>query len=136
MNTLKMHVVSKGAAAPPKRLVHAMALFAAIILGLCAAFPSHAIDLVAFGGITGPLVSALTQLAALAPGGLLIYETFQVGNERYGRPSNPAFLLQPGELLQRADAAGLTAISYFSGYLAAPKPALVQRIAARAAGGS
>lgn len=74
--------------------------------------------------------------AALAPGGLLIYETFQAGNERYGRPSNPDFLLQPGELLQRADAAGLTAISYFSGYLAAPKPALVQRIAARAAGGS
>lgn len=68
MNTLKMHVLSKGAAAPPRRLVNAMALFAAIILGLCAAFPSHAIDLVAFGGITGPLVSALTQLAALAPG--------------------------------------------------------------------
>jgi len=68
MNTLKMHVVSKGAAAPPKRLVHTMALFAAIMQGLCAAFPSHAIDLVAFGGITGPLVSALTQLAALAPG--------------------------------------------------------------------
>lgn len=45
------------------------------LLGLAAAFvvvlaasSSHAIDLVAFGGITGPLVSALTQLAALAPG--------------------------------------------------------------------
>ena len=39
-------------------------------------------------------------LAALAPGGVLIYETFAAGNERYGRPSNPAFLLEPGELLE------------------------------------
>ena len=38
-------------------------------------------------------------LAALAPGGVLIYETFAAGNERYGRPSNPDFLLRPGELL-------------------------------------
>lgn len=68
MNALKMHLVSKYAAAPPTRTAHALVLFAAIVLGLCAAFPSHAIDLVAFGGITGPLVSALTQLAALAPG--------------------------------------------------------------------
>lgn len=70
-------------------------------------------------------------VAALAPGGLLIYETFQRGNERYGRPSNPDFLLEPGELLVHADKAGLTAIGYFSGYSAAPKPAVVQRIAAR-----
>lgn len=70
--------------------------------------------------------------AALAPGGLLIYETFQRGNEQFGRPSNPAFLLEPGELLRRADGAGLTVLGYFSGYAGAPKPALVQRIAARA----
>ena len=44
MNTLKMHVVSKGAAAPPKRLVHATALFAAIILGLCAVSLIFVID--------------------------------------------------------------------------------------------
>lgn len=68
MNVLKLPMGAKGAAAPPKRIANAMALFALIVLGLCAAFPSHAIDLVAFGGITGPLVSALTQLAALAPG--------------------------------------------------------------------
>ena len=43
-------------------------LAAAALAILCAAAPSHAIDLVAFAGITGPLVSALTQLAALAPG--------------------------------------------------------------------
>ena len=39
-------------------------------------------------------------LAALAPGGALIYETFARGQERYGRPSNPDFLLKPGELLE------------------------------------
>ena len=39
-------------------------------------------------------------VAAVAPGGLLLYETFMQGNERYGKPSNPAFLLRPGELLE------------------------------------
>jgi len=68
MNVMKLPMGANGAAASPKRIANAMALFAFIVLGLCAAFPSHAIDLVAFGGITGPLVSALTQLAALAPG--------------------------------------------------------------------
>ena len=38
--------------------------------------------------------------ASLGPGGVLIYETFMIGNERYGKPSNPNFLLRPGELLQ------------------------------------
>jgi SAM-dependent methyltransferase len=57
-----------------------------------------------FGGIVvtnylhRPLLPTLA--AALADGGVLIYETFMVGNERYGRPSNPDFLLHPGELLQ------------------------------------
>ena len=44
-----------------------------------------------------PLLPVLK--AALAEGGVLIYETFMAGNERYGRPSNPNFLLRPGELL-------------------------------------
>ena len=43
----------------------------------------------------------------LAPGGVLIYETFGVGNERFGKPSNPNFLLRPGELLEFAAAHGL-----------------------------
>ncbi len=76
-----------------------------------------------------PLFPAL--LAALAPDGVLIYETFQRGNERYGKPSNPDFLLEPGELLRLAEGAGLTVLGYFSGYAAAPKPALVQCVAAR-----
>jgi SAM-dependent methyltransferase len=79
-----------------------------------------------------PLFPSL--LAALAPGGILVYETFQRGNERYGRPSNPDFLLEPGELLRLAEGARLTVLGYFSGYAAQPKPALVQRLAARKAG--
>src|SRR3546814_5240746 len=53
-----------------------------------------------FGGIVvtnylhRPLLAPLT--AALAPGGVLIYETFARGNERFGKPSNPAFLLEEG----------------------------------------
>ncbi len=75
-------------------------------------------------------------LAALvAPGGLLVYETFAQGNERYGKPSNPAFLLAPGELLRRCRNAGLAVVAYEHGLLAQPRPAVVQRIcAARAAG--
>ena len=67
--------------------------------------------------------------AALAEEGVLIYETFMLGNERYGRPSNPAFLLQPGELLQAFR--GLTPIAFEQGYLETPKPAVIQRFCAR-----
>ena len=45
-----------------------MALFGLLVLGLCVAFPGHALDLVAFVGIAGPLTSALAQIAALGPG--------------------------------------------------------------------
>ena len=45
-----------------------------------------------------PLLPAL--LDALAPGGVLLYETFMEGNERFGRPSRPEFLLKDGELLE------------------------------------
>lgn len=57
-----------------------------------------------FGGIVvtnylhRPLFGRLA--AALDEGGVLIYETFMAGNERFGKPSNPSFLLRPGELLQ------------------------------------
>jgi SAM-dependent methyltransferase len=73
----------------------------------------------------------------LAPGGLLIYETFARGNEAWGRPSNPDFLLQQGELIARCQAGGLAVIAYESGYVSDPKPAVVQRIcAARPSPGS
>ena len=68
-------------------------------------------------------------LAAVAPGGVLIYETFAAGNERYGRPTNPDFLLQPGELLQVAHGA-LEVIAYENLAIEAPRPALVQRMCA------
>jgi len=67
-------------------------------------------------------------LASVGPGGLLIYETFGAGNGRYGRPSRPDFMLQPGELLQVAQ--GLRVLGYEDGFLDHP-PRLVQRICAR-----
>jgi len=70
-----------------------------------------------------------TLEASLEPGGLLIYETFMAGNERYGRPSNPAFLLKPGELLGAFR--GLTPIAFEEGYVETPKPAMIQRLCAR-----
>lgn len=66
----------------------------------------------------------------LAPGGLLLYETFAEGNARFGRPSNPDFLLRPGELLALAARAGLQVVAYEDGVVAEPKPARVQRICA------
>ncbi|MFA7291681.1 MAG: class I SAM-dependent methyltransferase [Rhodocyclaceae bacterium] len=67
---------------------------------------------------------------ALAEGGVLIYETFMLGNERFGRPSNPDFLLRPQELLEMALAAGLRVVAYEEGEVRAPKPAVVQRLCA------
>jgi hypothetical protein len=66
----------------------------------------------------------------LAPGGLWVHETFAVGNARYGRPSNPDFLLRPGELAQVALRAGLHLLAFEDGYRGVPGPARVQRMAA------
>lgn len=67
-------------------------------------------------------------LASLAPGGVLIYETFMVGNERFGKPSNPRFLLRPGELLEAFK--DLTVKGYDEGEVVRPKPAMIQRLCA------
>jgi SAM-dependent methyltransferase len=69
-------------------------------------------------------------LAALAPAGILIYETFAAGNERYGRPSNPAFLLRAGELLDVVRGR-LRVLAYEDLEVQHPRPAMVQRICAR-----
>ena len=61
--------------------------------------------------------------------GLLIYETFMAGNEKLGKPSNPAFLLRPAELLQAFNA--LTVLGFEQGIVERPKPAVVQRLCAR-----
>ena len=75
-----------------------------------------------------PLMPAL--LDAIAPGGVLIYETFAMGNEKFGRPSNPDFLLAPGELLE-AVRGQCQVIAFEDVHVQMPKPAMVQRICAR-----
>jgi SAM-dependent methyltransferase len=86
-----------------------------------------------FGGVVvtnylhRPILPAI--VAAVAPGGALLYETFAAGNARFGRPSNPAFLLQPGELLE-AVRGHLRVVAYEDTEIAEPKPAMIQRIAA------
>jgi SAM-dependent methyltransferase len=67
-------------------------------------------------------------VAALRSGGILIYETFAQGNDRYGRPSNPDFLLEPGELLRRVEP--LSVIAFEQGLVSSPREAVVQRICA------
>jgi len=76
-----------------------------------------------------PLFPALRD--ALAPGGVLLYETFASGNETVGRPRRPDFLLARGELL--AAATGLRIVAYEDGFLADPDR-FVQRLAAVRAG--
>jgi len=67
-------------------------------------------------------------VGALGSAGVLIYETFALGNERYGRPSNPAFLLQPGELLHSLEP--LAVVAFEQGLVSAPKQAVIQRACA------
>ena len=74
-----------------------------------------------------PLFPAIADL--LGPGGVLIYETFMAGNEALGRPSNPEYLLRPGELLDMVQGA-LTVVAFEQGRIDLPKPAMVQRICA------
>jgi SAM-dependent methyltransferase len=68
--------------------------------------------------------------AALQPGGVLLYETFMIGNERFGKPSNPDFLLKDGELLELVRGR-FSVIAYEARMISEPKMAMVQRIAAR-----
>jgi SAM-dependent methyltransferase len=75
-----------------------------------------------------PLLPSI--LATVAPGGLLIYETFARGNEKFGRPRNPEYLLRHGELLEVLEPS-FSVIAFEDIELGAPRPAVVQRIAAR-----
>jgi len=74
-----------------------------------------------------PLLPRLA--AALAPGGLLIYETFLAGNERFGKPSNPDFLLRPRELLE-VYGGTLAVLAFEEGVVSLPRPARVSRLCA------
>ena len=84
-----------------------------------------------FGGVVvtnylwRPLFPSIVE--SVAPGGVLIYETFAAGNETVGKPSRPDFLLQPGELLRACE--GLRIVAYEDGFLDEPAR-FVQRIAA------
>ena len=70
-------------------------------------------------------------LDLLALGGIFIHETFAVGNEQFGKPSNPAFLLQKDELWQYIQSRNdFSVVSFEQGYLERPKPAMIQRICA------
>ncbi len=86
-----------------------------------------------FGGIVvtnyfhRPLFASMIE--ALVAGGAVLYETFMLGNERFGRPSNPDFLLPPGELLA-AFGSALTVVAFEQGIVDQPRPAAIQRIAA------
>jgi hypothetical protein len=85
-----------------------------------------------FGGIvvTNYLHRPLFQdiESSLAEDGVLIYETFMSGNERFGKPSNPNFLLRPGELLQAFGA--LKVRAFEQGTVQIPRPAVTQRLCA------
>jgi SAM-dependent methyltransferase len=72
-----------------------------------------------------PILPAI--VASVAAGGVLIYETFAAGNERFGRPKNPDFLLRPHELIDAVRPA-LTVIAYEHLQLDAPSR-MVQRVA-------
>ncbi|OIR17897.1 tellurite methyltransferase [mine drainage metagenome] len=78
-----------------------------------------------------PLLTSLTNI--LKPGGVLIYETFMIGNERYGKPSNPDFLLRPDELLVSYSPL-LNIIAFEQGEEQPPRPAVMQRICAKKRG--
>ena len=66
---------------------------------------------------------------SLKPGGLLVWDTFSAGNEAYGRPSNPEFLLEEGELLQAFS--GFQILDFADGYTEKPTPAMRQSIICR-----
>ena len=73
-----------------------------------------------------PLFPSIRE--ALAEGGVLLYETFMRGHEGLGKPSNPEFLLEPGELLRAFG--DLTPVAFEQGRVEAPRPAVVQRLCA------
>jgi SAM-dependent methyltransferase len=68
-------------------------------------------------------------LESVAADGILLYETFAAGNEAYGHPTSPDFLLAPGELIEAVQAQ-LRIAAYEHGYLGQPRPAIKQRICA------
>lgn len=91
-------------------------------------FPGRRFDgIVATNYLFRPLLPTL--LGSLGENGVLIYETFMLGNERCGKPSNPDFLLRPHELLDLVRGT-LNVVAFEQGRVAVPRPAVVQRLCA------
>jgi SAM-dependent methyltransferase len=74
-----------------------------------------------------PLMPALIN--SIAPGGMFLYETFAIGNEAFGRPKNPKFLLKAGELLEMVRGK-LRVVAFGQETRTDPNPAIIQHIAA------
>lgn len=79
-----------------------------------------------------PLMATLA--GSLAAGGIAVLETFALGHESLGRPSNPAFLLRPGELLEWASTHGLRVLAYEDGFEPDPMRCVQRIVAAREPG--
>lgn len=104
-------------------------LVAADLEGAPWPFPGYRWDaIVVTNYLHRPLLPVLA--GSLEPGGVLVYETFARGNERFGKPSNPDFLLAPGELLE-AVRGRLRVVAYEDLVVDEPRPAAIQRLCAR-----
>ncbi|MDL2338491.1 MAG: class I SAM-dependent methyltransferase [Pseudomonadota bacterium] len=68
---------------------------------------------------------------SVAESGVLIYETFAAGNASVGKPSNPDFLLRPGELLQFSSEHGLRVVAYEDGFARHPDRYIQRLVAIR-----
>jgi len=81
--------------------------------------------IIGFRYLHRPLFAAIKK--AVEPGGLVVYETFTTENLRFGRPNNPDFLLQPGEL--RTIFQDWQIMFQFEGVLHGPDRAVAQIVA-------
>lgn len=91
-------------------------------------FPAASFDaIVVTNYLYRPLFTAI--LAAMRPQGVLIYETFADGHERYGRPRNPSFLLRRNELLELTPR-NWVVVAFEQGLEEGPHPVVRQRICA------
>lgn len=92
-------------------------------------FTGHAYDgVIVTNYLWRPILPKIVDL--VAPGGLLLYETFAAGNEAFGKPKNPDYLLKAEELLSAVDGK-LEVLAFEQVEIETPKPAVIQHIAAR-----
>lgn len=90
----------------------------------CPLAPESFAGILVFRYLHRPLLPCLAS--ALAPGGVLIYETFLMEQRRFGKPANPDFLLHPGELLRSFS--GFEVLHTFEGLLTEPQRAVAQLV--------